>query len=76
MNEPITGYRTLFTAEPHERIVSMTRFRDKVLVATDRRILEWNADNETWQAIEIVHGEALGEADLVKIGERRSWYYG
>ena len=46
--------RMIFRAENFETIISVTPYRDRVLIATNARILEWNPGAETISVLEFV----------------------
>lgn len=48
--ETRSGVRHLLSLEAGEKFLGMARYRDVLLIATDRRLLEWNGD--VFQVIE------------------------
>lgn len=66
MTEP----RVIFTADPGERIVSTVVYRGRLFVATEYRILEWDADQETWSVLEFITLKPELEKQVVIAAER------
>lgn len=56
------GHRVLYRFPPGCRVVAMTRFRDKLVVATTDGLYEWDAESETIQRIRyaVVHDPEHG----------------
>ncbi len=46
--------RTIFTAEPGERIVSAISYRGRALIATEHRLLEWSQEKDTIEVLDVV----------------------
>ena len=62
--------RTIFTAEPDEKIVSAVQYRDRLFIATSWRILEWDAASETFIVMQFAVLHDNPEIVVVRTAEK------
>lgn len=48
----MSDIRHIWTADPGERINSIASYRGKLMIATDRRLLQYDGETDTIQIIE------------------------
>lgn len=50
---PVTGTKTIFTADAGEEINGVTHFRRRVIIATSKRVVEWHPGTDVVRTIEL-----------------------